>query len=486
MEPASPAPETAVWHLEPERGRDANRGAEAVSPPCDAADLLRRNAVWFCRLRWAVAALLAGAGAAGWFDEPFSSWGLRLSPGWPLATAATLVALNVAYRLLLPQSVGRGDMARLRVNVWAQIIADLVVLTVVIHFVGSVETYALFVYLFHIILACIFFTRIEALAVAAGAAALYLACLAGESAGWLAPRTVLARASVVDRTRLTPEFWAVQTGSALLIWGGIWYLASRQAGELRRRERDLALANARLQSGIEERARHMLQTTHQLKAPFAAIHANAQLLLGGYCGELPDAATAVVEKIFSRCAVLSRQIIEMLQLANLRSAAQSRPQAVPVALGELVESVISRVEPTAASRGIEVRATLEPLSVAIADDHLRMLIENLLTNAVNYSYDGGVVEVRCDRADNGAARVAVRDAGIGIQPDKLPRIFDDYFRAKEASAHNKASTGLGLAIVRDVARMWDVGVDVRTAPGRGTEFTLTFPAGRVAPIGSGS
>ena len=109
-----------------------------------------------------------------------------------------------------------------------------------------------------------------------------------------------------------------------------------------------------------------------------------------------------------------------------------------------------------------------------------MVVENLLTNAVNYSFDGGIVEVCCDRDDQGTARVVVSDTGIGIQPGKLPRIFDDYFRTSEASVHNKASTGLGLAIVRVVALIWSIGVEVQSAPGRGTQFTLTFPAGQPA------
>src|SRR5208283_3883067 len=77
----------------------------------------------------------------------------------------------------------------------------------------------------------------------------------------------------------------------------IWFLASRLAGDLRQRDAELAATNQRLMAATDERARHMLQTTHQLKAPFAAIHANTQVLLGGYCGKLPDAAVRVVGQI---------------------------------------------------------------------------------------------------------------------------------------------------------------------------------------------
>lgn len=445
--------------------------------PADA-ELLRRNAVWFCRLRWIVVLILATAGALGWFPDVLRHWGLRLTPGWPLATAAALIALNLSYLALLPMKAKDNTRTLVQFNLWIQIVADLVVLTIVIHFLGSLETYAMFMYLFHVVFACIFFPRVQAFVVTLGAAILYLTCLALEAAGWLDPRTILMGSDILGRASVSGEVWAVQIGSAMLIWAGIWYLASRQAGELRQREQDLATAYYRLHAGIEERSRHMLQTTHQLKAPFAAIHANTQLLLGGYCGNLTDAATRIVEKISSRCAVLSRQILEMLQLANLRSAAQTRPEPKDIALSQLLKSAVSRVEPTATSRDIQIRSTLRPIQVAGDEDHLWMIIDNLLTNAVNYSFEGGVVEVQCGQNDKREAFVVVGDRGIGILPDKLPRIFEDYFRTSEAALHNKASTGLGLAIVRDVARMWNIRVDVQSKPGRGTQFTLTFPAGQ--------
>ena len=111
----------------------------------------------------------------------------------------------------------------------------------------------------------------------------------------------------------------------LLVWAVIWYLVSRLASALRSRDRELFISNRRLRASIEERSEHMLQTTHQLKAPFAAIHALSQLLLGDYCGNSPAPARATVEKISARCLVLARQIQEMLQLANLRSQGQTPP-----------------------------------------------------------------------------------------------------------------------------------------------------------------
>ena len=98
---------------------------------------------------------------------------------------------------------------------------------------------------------------------------------------------------------------------------------------------------------------------------------------------------------------------------------------------------------------------------------------------------GSTFRCRAGAKPDGGATVVVRDRGIGIPAEKLPRIFDDYFRTNEAVAHNKASTGLGLAIVRQAALAGQIGVHVESAPAQGTVFSLDFPALRTSPETAG-
>jgi len=108
-------------------------------------------------------------------------------------------------------------------------------------------------------------------------------------------------------------------------------------------------------------------------------------------------------------------------------------------------------------------------------------VDNLLVNAVNYSYESGVVNVTCRSQASGETLMTIRDQGIGIPKEKLPRIFDDYYRTEEAVQHNRGSTGLGLAIVRQVACKDRIPITVESAPGWGTRFTVTLP-GASAPL----
>jgi signal transduction histidine kinase len=461
-----------VYELPLDEAAPAPAETEATETGDWSEPLLRENAIWFCQLRWIVVAALTVTGLAGFFPQALAAAGLVIHPAWPLGTAALLAALNAVYGRLARASA-QGAFPPVRLLLWAQIVSDLLILTAVVHWLDNDLPAAPFMYLFHLILACIVFTPGESLIVAVLAAVFYLAGLALESAGVFVHASILTPHTASEGAGSRPV--PLLVAPMLLIWAVIWYLASRLAGIVRHRDRELAVTNRRLLASSEERARHMLQTTHQLKAPFAAIHAQTQLLQGGYCGELPAAARAVVEKISARCLALSRQIQEMLQLANLRSRGQVAPPRREINLGNALEEVITRIEPSARLRGIRIEKRVEPVSLTAVADHLTMLLDNLVVNAVNYSRDGGVVQITARPVSAGEAEIVVSDQGIGIPADKLPRIFEDYYRTDEAVQHNRSSTGLGLAVVRQVAREMQAAIRVASAPGWGTRFTVRLP-----------
>jgi len=462
----------------PLQGRPGLESADSSTPAESDELILLRNQTWFCSLRWLAIAALAALGLLGWVTTVLSPIpGIHLDPGWPVLVASVLLLLNVTHLIMvrkISQSARRAVFARR--GLWLQIVLDLVVLTAVVHYLGSLYTFAPFMYLFHIVLACIFLPYAQSLWVMLAGMGMYVICLALESTGLIMARSVLAGVLMPDRRVISLAVLAWQFGSVAFVSLTVWYLASRLSNALRQRDEELSGINRRLVAATEERAGHMLQTTHQLKSPFAAIQANTQLLLRGYFGSLPDTAVGVIEQIATRCEMLSRGITAMLQLANLRSHAQNPPPPVTVDLSALIGSNMAALRPQAARRGIVFEQDLSPAAVQVVHDHAVMIIDNILSNAVNYSRDGQRVWVSCRAKPDGGAVVVVRDTGIGILPEKLPRIFDDYFRTTEAAAHNRSSTGLGLAIVRQAALAGRILVHVESAPAHGTVFSLDFPS----------
>jgi len=464
---------TAVYELPLVRAAASAPGLPAVGPSLPAS-LLLKNALWFCRLRWIVVAILGTLGVLGLVPGACSRLGLLPVYDWPLVAAGVLALGNLGFSAathLLKGSTAR----RARLNLWAQVAFDLAVLTGVVHFAGSLETNVAFAYLFHIVLACIFLSRGESLAVTLIACVLYTLCVAAEGAGLLAPQTIYAGAPV--REGLGPAPWAFVWNLALAlgIWLAVWYLTTHLTDTVRRRDRELAETNRRLEAALDERSKHMLRTTHELKAPFAAIHATTQVLLSGQCGPLPDEAAAFIGRISTRCRRLASEIQDMVQLANLRSESQGSLPRADLDVAEIVRWCIAQIQPLAEERRVVFANDIRDAWTTGVEDHVKMLFANVIGNAVTYSRAGGTVRVQSEPSGPSGAVVVVEDEGIGIPAAKLPHIFEEYYRTDEAVRHNTQSSGLGLAIVRHVAQAHGIRVRVESRLGVGTRFQIGLP-----------
>ena len=134
------------------------------------------------------------------------------------------------------------------------------------------------------------------------------------------------------------------------------------------------------------------------------------------------------------------------------------------------------MQPTAEKREIIFKEDLQSAYVVANEDHMKMLIVNLLSNAITYSNEHGQVSVKCKPSANEGPIITIEDQGIGISSEKLPKIFDEYYRTDEAVRHNKSSTGLGLTIVKHVAQRHNITVNVASTPRVGTKFELRFPS----------
>jgi len=436
--------------------------------------LLVHNVSWFCQFRWLVIATLIFYGVVGLFPRFIGYFGMRPPGAWPFITAAILVISNLAF---LYSARARTTPAQIMTNLWGQITVDLVILTGVVYYVGSLETNIAFTYLFHIVLSCVFFSGRQSLIVTVMAIGMFAACIMAEYVlKILPPMSIFAVSLTREYTSSVLTKLAFNFFLTIGIWLVVWYLASHLSTMVRRRDFELAETNSRVVAACDERSRHMLTTTHQLKAPFAAIYSNAQLLIQGYCGEIPDEAMKVVERIFLRCRRLTAEIQEMLQLANLNSTSLESIPGTRMVSTELLEWCISQVESVAQERGIVFKKDIRPVSLLGAEDHFKMLFVNLLSNAVIYSQRNGKVNISCKPGPNLEPVIVIEDNGIGIPAGKLPHIFEEHYRTKEAVQHNKESSGLGLAIVKHVAEMYSIRIRVESRPGFGTKFELRFPA----------
>ena len=444
------------------------------------ADVAVRNMQWFITLRWVVLGVFLATELTAVFVAPFLlTYDIQAPSQWPWMLALILGLANICFFVHARSLASQTDPAPgVYLNLWTQIVVDLATLTVVVHYLGSLTTFICFAYLFHTVLACIFFPPRWSLAVTFLACLLYIGCVVAELSGLIPPAGIYTeQISQQLRTALldSPFRVSIHVGSAVGIFLVVWYLASHLSSTVRQKDRQLLIANERLLAADRERTQHMLHTTHELKAPFAAIQSYVQLLMKGYCGPITEDAREVLAKIDARSQRLSNQIREMLQLANLRSASVAHQHRGPLDLADLSQRVISAGRGLAEARSVSFQTDLRKVMVEGVPDQLEMMLANILANAVQYSHLSGTVRILCRPLADGSAQVCISDQGIGIRDDALPHIFQEYYRSKEAAAHNPMCTGLGLSIVKHIARTHNIALRVETDLDQGTRFILTFP-----------
>ncbi|MBI4865085.1 MAG: HAMP domain-containing histidine kinase [Candidatus Riflebacteria bacterium] len=235
--------------------------------------------------------------------------------------------------------------------------------------------------------------------------------------------------------------------------------------------------NAQLKQVNDEKTRYLVQATHQLKAPFAAVQSFVDIVLDGYAGEVNPLTAQIMQKIKIRCEMLSRTMHDMLELAHVRSCSENPVQLETLAVDEILEKVVAEHAQPARKRGIELERTL-PMDRLFIRGNLGQvctLFSNLVDNAVNYSHDGSAVSIRVVRLPDDRVAISVSDRGIGIPKQNLEKIFKEFFRSNNAVAKHENGSGLGLTLSREIASLHGFSLEVSSELDKGTTFTVTAP-----------
>jgi signal transduction histidine kinase len=220
----------------------------------------------------------------------------------------------------------------------------------------------------------------------------------------------------------------------------------------------------------------MLTVAHELRSPVVGAQSLLRTLLKGLAGDLSEEQRQILDRVEVRHRELLDLINDLLTLAESRTAEPERP-LVPVDLVSAVGQVVGRFREQAEAGGVTVRLEADPgpIPVTATPDGIGKVFGNLVGNAVKYTPRGGAVVVRINRASDNVA-VSVRDSGIGIDPEALPRLGEEFFRASNAKSSGIGGTGLGLTIVQQHLARWGSRLEVESRLGQGSTFRVLFPA----------
>jgi signal transduction histidine kinase len=215
---------------------------------------------------------------------------------------------------------------------------------------------------------------------------------------------------------------------------------------------------------------------HELRNPLAPIRSGSYLI-GQRMGTDPlvQRAGEIIERQLQHLTRLLDDLLDVARITQGKIELVKAPVDLGAAVGEAVDAVRDLIE----AKGHTLRLSLPERPVGLEADATRVvqIIANLLNNAAKYTPANGVLTVTAEERD-GWAVVAVRDTGIGIPPELLPRVFDLFSQLDPTTARTEGGLGVGLTLVRRLVELHGGRVTAYSeGPGRGSEFVVSLPAG---------
>lgn len=430
---------------------------------------LIKRAHWLIRLRW-IATVCVGAGT--WFCSNILAIELQRNA---LYGIAVLLGLYNAIMLLLlnhfAKTYTQAVYEPVKKVVNFQISADLLILTVLLHFSGGIENPFAFYFMFHMIIASILLSERESYLQATFAVAVFGLMILLEYLQ-LVPHHCL-RGFVPYCMHKTGLY---VLGTFLVFTTAIYlavYMAGYIASRLKYAEQAYRQANGLLQEKDRIKDEYVLWLTHDIKGHLAAIQSCLNVVDSQIVGTLNEAQIDFVKRASIRTVKLTDFVKKLLQLTQMRLSNNMEKEIF--SLKDTIYSAVSAVKSKADDKLQTLNCNIEPAIDKISGNPLSIeeTITNLLLNAIKYTPSRGTVEINA-RDDGNYVLVEFIDTGIGIPREELPKIFDEFYRATNAREIEKDGTGLGLSIAKQVVERHGGKIHVESREGDGTRFWFTL------------
>ena len=227
-----------------------------------------------------------------------------------------------------------------------------------------------------------------------------------------------------------------------------------------------------LQQAERQRRTMTADIAHELRTPLSNVQGYLEAIADGVVEPDPNTINTLHEQTLH----LSR-LIEDLRLTATAEAGALHLERTTLRLDEIAEETVDAFLPRASEKGVRLTVNAEPGLPEISADHTRLhqVVTNLLDNALTHTPERGTITVSIGRSDEGQLRLDVADTGSGISPDRLPYVFDQFYRVDPSRSRETGGAGLGLTIVKRLVEAHGGRVTAESEPGRGTRISVHLP-----------
>jgi PAS domain S-box-containing protein len=249
---------------------------------------------------------------------------------------------------------------------------------------------------------------------------------------------------------------------------------------------ELREVNAQLIRANQLKSQFLANMSHELRTPLNAIMGFAEAIRDGVSGEPTDEQREFARDIYQAGQQLLRMINDILDLAKVEAGAMEL-RLETCDLAAVVDEVMRVAKGLARRKGVELREEIEtrPLEITADVIKVKQILYNLLSNAVKFTDRGGTVTVRC-RLDKETAVIQVADTGVGIAPEEMVNLFEEFRQLDSSLTRKHEGTGLGLALTKRLVELHGGEIATESRIGKGTTFTVTLLRDLVPDVGHGA
>jgi signal transduction histidine kinase len=357
-------------------------------------------------------------------------------------------------------------------SIHIQIITDLIVLALIIHYSGGIENPLVMFFFFHMIISSAIFPTITSYIYA-----IFTLVILG-LVGFLEAYQVIPHyhlTGFIGPELYDDPLYLFGTGFVFLCTSIMLVSLSHMIINRSIKSSEMyARTNEELENKDRLKNEYVLRVTHDIKGHLAAILSCLEVLRQKIAGPLNDTQEEFVGRAFERTNVLADMVKNLLNLTRKRL--QKGDEFEEYSLKDLIEEVAKPIQQLASEKSVKLSYFVEATIDIVVGNPLaiRELLTNLLMNSVKYTPFEGHIELIVKDKDNELV-IEITDTGIGIPKEELKKVFDEFYRASNVPKDAKEGTGLGLSIVKQIIERHQGKIWVESEPGVWTRFTLILP-----------